>query len=60
MILKKYHRGGLSIFYGLVNELNDTTTEMIGMKPKDAIKLDQVPLVDEEAYPPVLIPITTQ
>ena len=31
--------------YGLVDELNDTTTEMIGMKPKDAIKLDQVPLV---------------
>ena len=23
--------------YGLVDELNDTTTEMIGMKPKDAI-----------------------
>ena len=31
--------------YGLVDELNDTTTEMIGMKPKDVIKLDQVPLV---------------
>ena len=31
--------------YGLVDELNDTTTEMIGMKSKDAIKLDQVPLV---------------
>ena len=31
--------------YGLVDELNDTTTEMIGMKPKDAIKLDQVPPV---------------
>ena len=31
--------------YGLVDELNDTTTEMIGMKqPKDAIVLDQVPL----------------
>ena len=27
--------------YGLVDELNDTTTEMIGMKPKDAIVLDQ-------------------
>ena len=26
--------------YGLVDELNDTTTDMIGMKPKDAIKLD--------------------
>ena len=30
--------------YGLVDELNDTQTEMIGMKPKDAIVLDQVPL----------------
>ena len=37
--------------YGLVDELNDTTTEMIGMKPKDAIKLDQVPLVNRENYP---------
>ena len=35
--------------YGLADELNDTTTEMNGMKPKDAIKLDQVPLVDREA-----------
>ena len=25
--------------YGLVDELNDMETEMIGMKPKDAIKL---------------------
>ena len=31
--------------YGLVDELNDTETEMIRMKPKDAIKLDEVPLV---------------
>ena len=38
--------------YGLVDELNDTETEMIGMKPKDAIVLDQVPLVVREAYPP--------
>ena len=37
--------------YGLVDELNDTTTEMIGMKPSDAIKLDQVPLVNRENYP---------
>ena len=29
--------------YGLVDELNDTETEMIGMKPKDAIKLKEVP-----------------
>ena len=32
--------------YGSVDELNDTTTDMIGMKPKNAIKLDQVPLVN--------------
>ena len=31
--------------YGLVDELNDTQTEMIGMKPSDAIKLNAVPLV---------------
>ena len=31
--------------YGLVNELNDMETEMVGMKPKDAIKLDEVPPV---------------
>ena len=38
--------------YGLVDELNDTETEMIGMKPKDVIKLDEVPLVNQESYPP--------
>ena len=32
--------------YGLVDELNDTQTQMIGMKPKDVIKLNQVPLVN--------------
>ena len=31
--------------YGLVDELNDTETEMVGMKLKDAIKLNEVPLV---------------
>ena len=31
--------------YGLVDELDDTHTEMIGMKPRDAIKLNEVPLV---------------
>ena len=35
----------------LVDELNDTETEMIGMKPKDAIVLDEVPLVKQKAYP---------
>ena len=38
--------------YGLVDELNDTETEMIGMKPKDVIELDEVPLVTRESYPP--------
>ena len=38
--------------YGLVDELNDMKTEMIGMKPKDAIKLKEVPLVARESYPP--------
>ena len=38
--------------YGLVDELNNMETEMIGMKPKDAIKLKEVPLVNREAYPP--------
>ena len=38
--------------YGLVDELNYTKTEMIGMKPNDAIKLNEVPLVAREAYPP--------
>ena len=38
--------------YGIVDELNDTETEMIGMKPDDAIKLNEVPLVKREAYPP--------
>ena len=38
--------------YGLVDELNDTEIEMIGMKLKDAIKLDEVPLVNQERYPP--------
>ena len=38
--------------YGLVDELNDTQTEMTGKKPSDAIKLNEVPLVNRENYPP--------
>ena len=38
--------------YGLADELNNTETEMIGMKPKNAIKLNEVPLVNRESYPP--------
>ena len=41
--------------YGLVDELNDTETQMIGMKPKDAIVLDEVPLVKRDAYPPLKV-----
>ena len=42
--------------YGLVDELNDTETEMIGIKPKDEIKLDGVLLVNRESYPPEEVP----
>ena len=38
--------------YELADELNDTETIMIEMKPKDAIKLNEVPLVNRENYPP--------
>ena len=31
-------------------------TEMIWMKPKDAIVLNQVPLVKQESYPPEEVP----
>ena len=41
--------------YGLVDELNDTTIEMTGMKPKDAIVLEQVPLVNREASEALLL-----
>ena len=34
----------------MVDKLNDTETQMTGMKPKDAIKLREVNLVDN--YPP--------
>ena len=38
--------------YGLVDDLNDTETDMTGMKPSDAIKLAaQVPLINQENYP---------
>ena len=38
--------------YSLVDELIETETEMIGMKPKDTIKLNEVPLVNYASYPP--------
>ena len=49
---KKVSSRWVKHLYGLVDELNDTETEMIGMKPKDAIKFDEVPLVARESYPP--------
>ena len=49
---KKVSSRGVKHLYGLVDELNNTETEMIGMKPKDAIKLKEVPLVARESYPP--------
>ena len=42
--------------YGLVNELNNMETEMTGMKPKDAIKLKEVPPVARESYPSEELP----
>ena len=38
--------------YGLVDKLKDIEIQMTGMKPKDAIKLNQVSLVNRENYPP--------
>ena len=34
-----------------IKKLNNEVTAMTGMKPKDAIKLEDVPLVKEEQYP---------
>ena len=42
----------VKLLYGLTDELNDPQTEMIGMKPSDVIKLNEVPLVKRESYPP--------
>ena len=46
---KKVSSRWVKHLYGLVDELNDMETEMIGMKPKDAIKLKEVPLVARES-----------
>ena len=35
-----------------MDELNNTETQMTGMKHSDAIKLSQVPPVNQENYPP--------
>ena len=49
---KKVSSRWVKHLYGLVDELNDMETEMTGMKPKNAIKLKEVPLVKQENYPP--------
>ena len=43
--LEKISSRWVKHLHGLVDELNDTETDMIVVKPKDAIKLDAVPLV---------------
>ena len=53
---KKVSSRWVKHLYGLVDELNDMETEMIGMKPKDAIKLKEVPLVARESYRYLLQP----
>ena len=41
----------LKHLYGLVDQLNNTKTQMIRMKPKEAIELKKVPLANRENYP---------
>jgi hypothetical protein len=38
--------------YKLVEKLNNTKTQMTGMKPVDAIKLKEIPLIGREDYAP--------
>ena len=38
--------------YQLIDRLNNTKTQMTDMKPKEAIKIKEVPLVKRESYPP--------
>ena len=49
---KKVSSRWVKHLYELVDKLNDTETEVIGMKPKDAIRLNEVPLLKQENYPP--------
>ena len=49
---KKVSATWVKHLYRLVDKLNNTETGMTGMKPSDAIKLNQVPLVNRENYPP--------
>ena len=38
--------------YKLVDRLNNTKMQMTDMKPEDAIKMKEVPLVNQKSYPP--------
>ena len=49
---KKVSSRWVKHLYELADELNDTETEMIGMKPKVAIRLYEVLLAARESYPP--------
>ena len=44
--LEKVSATSVKHLYGLVDKLSDTQTDLIVMKPKDAIKLNEVPLVN--------------
>ena len=50
--LEKVSSTWVKHLYNLVDRLNDTKTQMIDMKPKDAIKMKEVFLVNREKYPP--------
>ena len=52
MIPKKVSSTWVKHLYELTDKLNDTETQMIGKKPKDALELKEVPLVSRENYPP--------
>ena len=49
---KKVSATWVKHLYGFVDKVNNTISQMIGMKPSDAIKLSQVSLVKQENYPP--------
>ena len=46
---EKVSRVSVKYFYKIVNKMNNTVSSMTGMKPKNAIKLDTVPL--DKKYP---------
>ena len=46
---EKVSRVSVKYLYKIVNKMNKTVSSMTGIKPKDAIKLDTVPL--DQKYP---------